>query len=99
MVYIVESACSDGDTRLSNGGEGYLNTGRSFSIGRPEICTDGDYIPVCGYIDDVEAITFCASTSDRYGMFMHDIVYTCYIKGWCIESEKHTISIPTAEIL
>ena len=55
--------------RLSNGGEGYLNNGRSFSIGRPEICTDGDYVPVCGDIDSVEAITFCGNINfDRTGM-------------------------------
>ena len=72
--YILESTCYDGNTRLSNGGYGSLNNGRYFSIGRPEICTDGDYIPVCGDIDNDEAITLCGSIDySRLGMFYSGI--------------------------
>ena len=70
-MYILEPTCYEGQTRLSNGGYGYLNyDSKSFSIGRPEICIDSEFVPVCGDIDDVAAITFCGSTESKYGTFL-----------------------------
>ena len=88
-MLILDSTCYDGATRLSNGGQGYLNDGRSFSIGRPEICTDGDYIPVCGDIDDREIITFCGSTTyNRFGI----LVYSSIVLPTCCIYRCYTIS-------
>lgn len=82
FAVILEPPCYDGQTRLSNGGYGYLNDDRSFSIGRPEICTDNEYLPVCGGIGNTEAISFCGNTAGLYGMYTCTCIDVFIIYRW-----------------
>ena len=59
---------SCGGSQLADRGYGTFSNGTEFSIGRPEICYNNSYIPVCeSNLTQEEAITFCSSSEGRYG--------------------------------
>ena len=46
-MFDIDSVCSEGQVRLVNQGYGTFSNGSSVSVGRPEICINGSYAPVC----------------------------------------------------
>ena len=57
----------NGYTSLASRGHGHLFNGSSFSIGRPQLCSMGEYIPMCTSISEDEATVICYSSEGKYG--------------------------------
>ena len=60
-------SCDNGSASLASRGYGYFFNGSSFSIGRPQLCSMGEYVPLCTYITEDEATMICYSSQGQYG--------------------------------
>ena len=59
--------CYNGSASLASRGYGYFFNGSSFSIGRPELCSVNEYVPLCTFITEDEATVICYSSQGQYG--------------------------------
>lgn len=54
-------------SRLTDRGYGSFSNGTSFTIGRPEVCVNNSFVPVCESVTHEEAILVCNDAESRYG--------------------------------
>ena len=60
-------SCFNGSASLASRGYGYFFNGSGFSIGRPQLCSVNEYVPVCTSISEDEATVICYSSEGQYG--------------------------------
>ena len=70
-------SCDNGYTSLASRGYGYFFNGSSFSIGRPQLCFMGEYVPVCTSISEDEATVICYSSEGKYGELNQGLFLPC----------------------
>ena len=74
-------SCDNGSASLASRGYGYFFNGSGFSIGRPQLCSMGEYVPVCTSISEDEATVICYSSEGQYGELYPILLNNNYIKG------------------
>ena len=70
-------SCDNGSTSLASRGYGYFFNGSSFSIGRPQLCSMNEYVPVCTSISEDEATVICYSSERKYGELNEGLFLPC----------------------
>ena len=66
-VQVEDDSCDNGYTGLASRGNGHFFNGSHFSIGRPQLCSMNEYVPVCTSISEDEATVICYSSEGKYG--------------------------------
>ena len=76
---------------LASRGYGHFFNGSSFSIGRPQLCSMNEYIPVCASISEDEATVICYSSEGQYGELYFILLNNNYIKGDIYRHRNYSI--------
>ena len=77
VVQDASDSCAYGYTSLASHGYGYFFNGSSFSIGRPQLCSMNEYVPVCTSISEDEATVICYSSEGQYGELNQGLFLSC----------------------
>ena len=62
-----EPSCSSYD--LAERGYGAFFNGTSFYVGRPQACVNGSRAPICGSLNQEEAVLLCTNIQGYYGEY------------------------------
>ena len=77
LIPVVPPPCNDGSIQSAELGQGNYPNGTQISIRQPEICSNGDYVPVCQDGLGVDAsIGICAVQFGYFGMLPLTVSYT-----------------------